>query len=45
MNAATFLILSLLFLACLFCQPNPKTVIIIEDAAPASEGAGPKTSD
>lgn len=37
MNAATLLILSLLFLAFIFCQPNQKPATIIEDAAPASE--------
>lgn len=37
MNAATFLILSLLFLASLFCQPGQKPATIIEDAAPTSE--------
>jgi hypothetical protein len=37
MNAATFLILSLLFLASIFCQPNQKSATIIEDALPATE--------
>jgi hypothetical protein len=37
MNAATLLILALLCLACLFCQPSAKPEVIIEDALPASE--------
>ena len=37
MNAATLLILSLLFLASIFCQPGQKQTTIIEDATPASE--------
>jgi hypothetical protein len=37
MNAATLLILSLLFLASIFCQPGQKPAVIIEDAAPVPE--------
>jgi hypothetical protein len=37
MNATTFLILFLLFLAYIFCQPNQKPATIIEDALPAAE--------
>ena len=42
MNAATGLILFLLALAFLFCQPNPTRTVIIEDAPPASGSAYPE---
>jgi hypothetical protein len=42
MNAATSLILFLLVLAFVFCQPSPTPALIIEDALPAPEDACPE---
>lgn len=39
MNTATILILILLLLASIFCQPSQRSATIIEDAKPVTETA------